>query len=207
MGAGKPKRMSAGNPTTPGPNDDVNVEEAAAAAASYGYLTKWTFPNGNVPGPRLGNILKKLTTDKACAVPWFAEKAEELGLDPEETTIGAVFAMSMMQAAIKNPSSPSGRELLNRVDGIMKGTMEVTNLKTVKHQVALGDLPDDVLNALLDHAKVINGNDDDDDDGSSGAPAMRSPPLPRPRVDNEDQRNEVEEDFEGDNPLARRERA
>jgi len=171
MGAGKPKKTKVSGPIVnlPKPGDDIDVEEAQAAAVSYGYLSKWQFPNGSTPGPKLGSIMKKQLKDLAIAVPWFAEKAEELGLDPHSTTIGAVFALAMVQKAVRDPGSPAARELLNRVDGLMKGGMDITSLKTVQHQVALEGLPDQVLDALLERADVIDGceisDTDDDEEG------------------------------------------
>jgi len=154
---GRPKEVTVGGGPVvnlPRPGDDVDIEDAEAAAVSYGYLRKWRFPNGATPGPRLGSILKRQLKDSAKCVPWFAEKAEELGLDPDQTTIGAVFTMAMVKQAIENPSSQASMELLRRVDGVVKQDVNVTGLGIMKHQVALEGLSEEILEAMIRGGKM-----------------------------------------------------
>jgi hypothetical protein len=147
MGRGKPSNLAK---VEQGIEIDPqgNIEEAEAAGC-YKYVEALPGLRGTFKGPKLAWILKRMLNEPAQSTKWFKEKALDLGLDPKETTIGAVFMAALTQEAVDNPSSPAAKIVFERIDGMMKQQMQVAGLGMVKHQVVVEGLSDDLLAALV----------------------------------------------------------
>ena len=143
----------------PVPGQNLDIEELQADS-TFGFKSGWIFPNGCPPGPKLMPRVKRMVKAKAIAIPWFAEKAEELGLDPETTDILSVYALALVQAAIENPSSQASIQFLNRIAGASKSQLEIGTLGMLKNQLPLEDLSEEVLDAIIAQSRTIEGRVD-----------------------------------------------
>lgn len=80
-------------------------------------------PKGAPKGPRkLAQLMRKQLHEPASVCPPVKVIADELGLDPEHTTIGSVLTMRLILDGM-NGNGPIAKEILNRIDGVLKDAL------------------------------------------------------------------------------------
>jgi len=128
---------------------------AKALALGCENIRPYQFKKGVVYNPKgqpvkeksLTRIMRDIMTEAAVNIPLICQICNHLGLDPEQTTIGAVLASSLVAKGCQGKVEAI-KEILNRVEGRVAMRVEMVDPSEVIDGVSYEDLMERAKDAI-----------------------------------------------------------